>query len=190
MGIVHHVGHGPFMDSEGNTAISLLKNTEIVNPGQYDVDNFKATDMVNKWGGKNKWVVLHTCNTLKDPKWKTAMGTTHGVFGFATVSDDNTKVPNFFFSNALEGNTLYNSWRDATGDALGNLPAPTHFNEDGTLDYSHDTVDMVAVAYFKTSKQKSTDHLPDKGDIAPEGGTGDEVIHSAWNCRTGDEVTL
>ncbi len=186
----YHVGHGPFMDSEGNTAISLLKNTEIQKPGQYDGDDFKATDVVNKWGGKNKWVILHTCNTLKDTKWKTAMGTTHGVFGFATVSDDNNKVPDYFLSNALEGNTLYNSWRDATGDALWNLPAPTHFNEDGTLDYSHDTVDMVAVAYFKTSKQKSTDHLPDKGDIAPEGGTGDEVIHSAWNCRTNDEVTL
>jgi hypothetical protein len=187
----YHIGHGYFPDkTTGDTALSLLHTTELGTPGQYDGYEFKAAEIQNKWGGKNKWVVLQTCNTLKDTKWKTVMGTTHAIFGFATISDDNPDIPNYFFSNALEGKTLYYSWKSATIDALKNKPAATQFNPDGTLDVTRNTVDMVAAAYFKTPTQKSMDHLPDKGDIAPDGGPDDEPIPYAWNCHTGDDVIL
>ena len=185
----YHAGHGSFIGqlTPGNSSLIISKPGI---SGNFNGDWFNAQDVQNKWGGKNKWVVLHSCNILKDKKWGDVLGTTHGVFGFATVSDMDPDVPNQFFSNALEGKTLYYSWKSATCDALRDTPAATHFDENGELDYSHDTIDIVAAVYFKTSKQKSTDHLPGKGDIAPDGGPEDVPIPYAWNCHTGEEVPL
>ncbi len=186
----YHTGHGSFLGdgTPGNTSLVISKPGET--GGNFDGDWFNAQDVQNKWGGKNKWVVLHSCNILKDDKWGDVLGTTHGVFGFATVVDMDPDVPDFFFTNAIEGKPLYNSWRDATRDALRDTPAATHYNPDGTLDYTHDTVDVIAAVYFKTPTQKRLDHFPDMGDIAPEGGPDDKAVRYAWNCHTNEDVIL
>ena len=185
----YHTGHGSFLGqgTPGNTSLVISKTGDT--GGNFDGDWFNAQDVQNKWGGKNRWVILHSCNILKDNKWDNVLGKTHGIFGFATVTDMDSDVPDYFFTNALQGKTLYYSWKSATIDALRDTPAATQFIN-GELDYGNNTIDIVAAAYFKTSTQKSMDHLPDKGDIAPDGGPDDEVIRSAWNCHTGVDVIL
>lgn len=65
----------------------------------------------------------------------------------------------------------------------------TNFNPDGPLDESHDTVDIVAVADFKTETQQSTDHLTDEEDIAQDEGPSHQTV-SSWNCQTNEDVPL
>ena len=181
----YHVGHGSFVDKTGNSSLMLLSTTET--NGNYDGIYFNATDVKNKWGGKNKWVVLQTCNNLRDKKWGSVLGTTHGIFGFANVSDNRAAVPDDFFVNALLGETLYDSWRSATVNNLGGLKVASGIDENGNLT---GRVNITAVVYFKTREQALHDHLPD-GEIAPEGDQNNlDPFSIAWDCGSNNEVDL
>jgi len=182
----YHVGHGSFIGqiSPDNSSLALLKTTET--NGNYDPEYFNALDVKNKWGGKNKWVVLQTCNNLRDKKWGMVLGTTHAIFGFANVSTNDDGVPSTFITNALNGQTLYNSWRKATTDELKGYKVASGIDGNGNLE---GRVNITAVAYFKTREQASKDHLPD-GEIAPEGDPNSKGIIIAWDCGSNKDVDL
>jgi PKD repeat protein len=183
-----HVGHGSPPDNTGSTDIILLKTTESNEDGQYDGYSFKASDIQNKWGGKNKWVILASCYTLKDKKWGQKMGTTHGIFGFSTVSNNKAALYNEFLSNAISGKTLYDSWFLATTLELKNDDVSSYYTADGKP--AKDPKYIDAVVFFKTQEQMKRDHLPD-GDIAEDGDPNNiDFFYDAWNVHTREKVTL
>jgi hypothetical protein len=184
----YHTGHGSFIGkpSPGNSSLVLLKPP--MTNGNYDNEYFNAQDVQNKWGGKNKWVVLHSCNILADKKWGGALGTTHAVFGFATVSDMDDNLPYYFFDNALSGETLYDSWRSATTTAFKDTDVSTYYEDDGSLG-KDGRVNITAAVYFKTEEQMKTDHLPDQGRIAPDSYYPNFTIY-AWDCGSNEDVNI
>ncbi|MDP3564736.1 MAG: hypothetical protein Q8R70_09630, partial [Methanoregula sp.] len=187
----YHTGHGSFIgyDTPGNSSLGLLKSTE--NNGNYNYNWFNAQDIQNKWGGKNKWVVLHSCNILGDKKWGGALGKTHAIFGFSTVSDMDSNLPYYFFDDALKGETLYNSWRSATVKAFKDTNVASYYKDDDVL-VKDGRVNITAVVYFKTEEQMRKDHLPEagSGEIAPDGVQNTRAKIFAWDCGSNKDVEL
>jgi PKD repeat protein len=183
-----HVGHGFPPDSDNNTALQLLR-TKSSDGMNFDAYPFYASEVKNKWGGKNKWVVLQTCYTLRDKKWGQNMGTTHGIFGFSTVSNNKPALENTFLNNAIEGKSLYDSWYLATTLELKNDDVSSYYTPDGKP--AKDPRYIDAVVFFKTQKQMSQDHLPGYGDVAEDGDPNDKnFFYDAWNVHTREVVTL
>lgn len=183
-----HVGHGYPPDRNNDTALQLL-STKSSDGMNYDGYQFFASEVQNKWGGKNKWVVLQTCYTLKDKKWGQKMGTTHGIFGFSTVSNNKAALEDTFLNNAIDGKSLYDSWYLATTLELKNDDVSSYYTADG--EPAKDPKYIDAVVYFKTEKQMSQDHLPGYGGVAGDGEPNNiDFFYDAWNVHTGEKVTL
>ena len=73
-----NVGHGsysPLPENQHNNGIDVGGWRGIVSP----------SDVEGKWGDKNKWIVISSCEVLRDPRWAKAMNTTHGILGFETT---------------------------------------------------------------------------------------------------------
>lgn len=184
----YHVGHGSFQDkTTGNSSLVLLKSTET--NGNYDGDWFNASDVHEKWGGKNKWVVLQSCNILADKKWGGVLGTTHAIFGFANVENNDPGLPENFLGNALKGDTLYDSWRSATTKVFKDTDMAIYYEDDGSMVKGRKNI--TAAVYFKTEEQMKSDHLPDAGTghIAPDDIDPDFIFY-AWDCGSNKDVEL
>ena len=174
-----HIGHGAKNEITGDTFLGLRDFTNsYVTP--VDVDE--------KWGGKNKWVVLVSCDVLSDENWGKALSTSHGIFGFKTASYNNPALPSAFFHYAMEENrTLYDSWHAATRDVLGGSTVYTKYiwiNGTPVADKINGTeIPISAGVMFKTAPQLNNDHLPGYGNVEPD---SDSNIHGAipmfWNC--------
>jgi hypothetical protein len=192
-----HVGHGypPDNNHNGNTALQLLRSTE--GNSKYEGYQFFPSDVQNKWGGNNKWVVLQSCLVLSDPDWGKVLGTTHQIFGYSTVTwmDDRLapEVSRKFIAYAKKGDTLYDSWFLATKEEYsGHHVGKVVQLQSGqyVLDDKQDTPLFGAVR-FKTLDQRDQDHLPGTGGlVASEGDPGNTKSYlTKWNCDTGETVT-
>jgi hypothetical protein len=187
-----HLGHGG-LDSAGHTAI-ILPTTYNPATGDFDGDWLYPGEVTQKWGGKNKWVVLQDCWILQDPEWGTVLGTTHGIFGFTTPTVIKSALPTVFLQYAKDGKTLHDSWYDATTELYHGEKMGTTFimGPDGKLrlDNYNNTVNISAAVRFKTRPQRDQDHLPGLGlYIAPDGDPANsESVPSGWDCTTGERV--
>ncbi len=187
-----HLGHGG-LDSAGHTAI-ILPTTYNPATGDFDGDWLYPGEVTQKWGGKNKWVVLQDCWILKDPEWGTVLGTTHGIFGFTTPTVIKSALPSVFLKYAKNGDTLYDSWYKTTTQLYHGEKMGTTFimGPDGKLrlDNYNNTVNVSAAVRFKTLPQLYQDHLPGLGlYIAPDGDPANsDSVPAGWDCTTGERV--
>jgi hypothetical protein len=162
--------------------------------GDFDTASLYASEITTKWGGNNKWVILQNCYILNDINWGNVLGTTHGIFGFTTPTDTKSVLPSKFLGYAKNGNTLYDSWLDATHDVyyMDIVPTKTITGPYGKTrwDNYNNTVFVHAGAIFKTSTQRDQDHLPGFGVVAPDGdpNINGEAVPNNWNCSESREV--
>lgn len=194
-----HMGHGypsyfigengkPFPQpghTDGHTSIQLFDQN-------YNVVEFQASQIQNKWGGKNKWVVLQSCYILEDGDWGMKLGSSHGILGYTTAVDMLPGISSEFLMNSIdEKKSITASWKDASKKIIGKNPAPTHYGVDNKPDYTHDTTDTVVAVIFKNEDQYKNDHLPGLGEyIAPDGPDDGKWVRHGWSCATGNEVDL
>jgi len=174
-----HVGHGAKNKTTGDTFLGLR---------DFEDSYVSTSDVEKKWGGKNKWVVLVSCEVLSDEKWGKALSTSHGIFGFNTSGVNDTQLPSEFFHYAMEENkTLYDSWHRATKNVFGKTHVCTEYNwinDTPVADYINGTkISISAGVRFKTSKQLYNDHLPGYGVVEPDGDPdSNESIPLFWDC--------
>ncbi len=131
------------------------------------INTVDAGDVTGKWGGKLKWVMLDSCNILKDENWHKALVTTHGILGFSTDSGVNLTFPDTFTKYALNKDyTIVDAYKQATIDT---------YHDDNT----------TATVITKTSDQYYQDHFPGTGPMASDGdpNSNDYKIRH-WNCRS------
>lgn len=174
-----HTGHGAKNRTTGDTFIGLQ---------DFEGSYVSTSDVEGKWGGKNKWTVLVSCEVLSDEKWGKALSTSHGIFGFNTSSVNDPALPPAFFHYAMEEKwPLYDSWRRATKKVLGKTSICTEYIwKDGSpvADYVNGTnISISAGVLFKTREQLYNDHLPGYGTVEPDGDpNSSKVIPMFWNC--------
>ena len=78
-------------------------------------DYFVAEDVFKKWGGKNKYVMIDSCYTLRDWMWGNALSTSHGILGWTSTSSVRTDFPDTFFGYAISQKmTIKNAYKLAT----------------------------------------------------------------------------
>jgi len=131
-----HLGHGVYdLFVFGKTKL-VLSNGE----------SLHADEVKGKWGNKNKWVYLSSCNILDDLSWEDAMNTTHGIFGYKTRSKTGRISP--FIDYTMKRDTLAHSFQR-------------------TIE-THDTDERISVVIFSNRDQLLTDHLPSFGSVAPD----------------------
>ena len=161
--------------------------------------NVYESNITNKWGGKNKWVILQACYILNDSDWEYALGTSHGILGYLTPTnmggDINRELPEKFLTYAKNGNTLHDSWYKATRNIYQNQKVGQYYILNSKGDYELDnhnyTTDIVAGTIFRTAQQKDTDHLPGIGQtIAPDSSNSNLFVRDAWDCANGNYVTV
>ncbi len=174
-----HTGHGAKNRETGETFLGL----------QDFLDSYVSTsDVEKKWGGKNKWTVLVSCEVLSDQNWGKAMSTSHGIFGFNTSSVNDPRLPSAFFHYAMEEKLpLWDSWYRATTEVLGDTKICTEYIwKDGrpVADYVNGTnISISAGVMFKTREQLYNDHLPGYGSVEPDGDpVSSKIIPLFWNC--------
>jgi hypothetical protein len=149
-----HFGHGDYDDAE-----------EIGRRGQLALSWYTTlypSDVKRKWGDKNKWVFLISCDTLKDDSWHDALVTSHGIIGFSTnVAPSDTFINQFFgFATYPQYNySLVDAYQNAT---LTTLP-------------KHGTAKVI----FKNQDQLLYDHLPGFGTIEPD-DFDDTFVTKEW----------
>ena len=191
-----HFGHGgpkKRYDNLGNLIPNLGNgHTFLALPGSADV---YPNNITEKWGGKNKWVILHSCYILSDLDWAKVLGTTHGIFGFATVTNyDQKNTPELyvkFLMYAEGGKTLYDSWYRATKEVYHNQKVGTTWvmNAEGTYwvldNYAHQD-NIIAATIFKDKTQRDTDRLPGSiGYTIANDNPADTYVRDSWDCHTG-----
>ena len=167
----YHSGHGgdagkaslPFNQSLPNITALLLKGYS--NP--LDVGNFIISGSVYKeWGGKNKWIMLDSCNILHDESWHDALSTSHGILGFYTQSAVNQTFPHTFLNYAFNNSyTIVDAFKQTT------------------LDTYHDP-SFIAAVITKTHDQYLYDHFPGTGYLAAD-NLSDTYFIRHWECLHG-----
>lgn len=145
-----HFGHGE-TDGNGNTFIDL---------NWYQ--NLHANDVKGKWGNKNKWVFLDSCDILNDESWKNAMAGTHGIFGFSTEQASGYTLIDQFYAYLRPPNnsTLTQAFLNASKDEVHG--------------------GAIAKVIFKNEYQYENDHLPGYGIVAPD----DYSNNTHWFIKT------
>lgn len=149
-----HFGHG----NEGE--ILMYENLSYL---QY-------SDVIKKWGKKNKWVMIDSCSVLTNEsvgkRWGQALNTSHGILGFATEVQyewDGTPYINKFFEYALKNNqTIMDAYRNATIETA--------------QPYTY------GAAVFHNKYQYEHDHFPGHGEVAPDASLNDEPYYRSWQC--------
>jgi hypothetical protein len=160
----YHMGHGH---------TDLLLDNGAVLPWSYIVlsgwpnptSAIHPDDVRKKWGGKNKWVFIDSCNVLVDKQWGGALNTSHGILGYSSFVYTSTDLPNAFFYNAITRNeSVVQSYYEAT---MTSGAGPT------------------ATIIFATPEQIYHDHLPGHGTIAPDESPDNNVVYYADWCARG-----
>ena len=163
----YHSGHGVDpLHAQGNVigTIIMLKNyNEILTPPFYQ-GGIVAQDVNQKWGGKNKWVMLQSCRILSDRKWDNALTTSHGILGYSTSTNENREFPNVFFNYAIDQQEpIVTAYKDATMEVFND---PT----------------IHGAVVVKTIDQYTNEQLPGVGYTAPDGDPGIKPIYRDWPC--------
>jgi len=165
----YHVGHGGIYSNDLYKTYIMLLYSDM---NEYALD---PSEIQQKWGGKNKWVILSSCYLLRDGRWVTAMGTTHGILGFSTITYAH---PDFMAT--FIGYAKTESVRDAYFDTVYQLFKNTWVDTaDGRKKGEH----LTAKVYFGNSNQAKNDYLPSmvpgKG-IQPDALPTDPIFEYQW----------
>lgn len=190
-----HSGHGgpkKYYDNQGQEIKDLGNDhTFLELPGSVRV---YPNDITEKWGGKNKWVILQSCYILSDLDWGNVLGTTHGIFGYASVTNmhaqETPELSVKFLKYAESGETLYDSWYRATKEVYHNQKVGTTWvmNAQGywELDnYAHQD-NIIAATIFKDDIQRETDRLPGSiGYTIASDNSANTFVRDSWDCHTG-----
>jgi len=150
-----HIGHGgKDLIFWGNTFLALGNGQSL-----------HASDVEGKWGGKNKWVFLDSCDILDDNGWGKALVTTHGIFGFSTYEKSGPSLVDQFFAYATWPQYRYSlaqAYKQATIDEVD---------------------DATAKVIFDNEDQYLNDHLPGMGIVAPDENPDDDYDYQTnWSC--------
>ncbi len=122
-------------------------------------------DVNKKWGNKNKWVWIQSCNVLSDKRWGGALNTSHGILGYSSYEWTSWNLTNYFFENSINDNrSIAQSYYIATVKAQ--------------------TGPMATVIY-RTQDQLYNDHLPGHGIIAPDESPDDNIVYYVDWCSEG-----
>lgn len=134
-----HFGHGG-TSSNGSTFLALNWYNSLF-----------ASEVSGKWGDKNKWVFIDSCDILSDDSWKYALHGTHGIFGYSTEEANDYRLIDQFYTYAtVENYTLANAFFNASKDEV-RLPQGA-----------------IAKVIFANKDQYENDHLPGFGSVAPD----------------------
>jgi Family of unknown function (DUF6345) len=124
-----------------------------------------ASDVTQKWGGKNKWVMLQACNILDDYDWGNALTTSHGILGYSTTTGENSNLPNVFFDYAINQKMpIVEAYRRTTKEIYNNAS-------------------IIGVAVFKTDDQYNNEQFPGVGYTAPDGDPTASPVFYPWHCN-------
>jgi hypothetical protein len=164
----YHSGHG------GDALnLSLITSLPLKGySGPWDVGNYiTAPDVFKKWGGKNKWVMLDSCFTLRDKNWGRALTTSHGIMGWTSYGSVRKEFPDKFFEYAIGDKwKIKEAYKKATIDI-------------------EQTDNMSAAIITKNKEQFLNDHFPGQGSMAPDGDPLSlEVYRRQWMCKSGNET--
>jgi hypothetical protein len=162
----YHSGHGvDLLHLQGSLGtIIMLKNyNEMLIPPFYQ-GGIVAQDVNQKWGGKNKWVMLQSCNILVDRRWDNALTTSHGILGYSTTTGENSELPNIFFDYAInKKEPVVLAYQYATQDV---------FNDPN----------IMGAVIVKTSDQFNNEQFPGIGYSAPDSDPSVKPIYWPWPC--------
>lgn len=156
----YHYGHGE------NGKILLYENSSY----------FQPIDVIGKWGNQNKWVMIESCEVLPNEtignSWGHALGTSHGILGFASKSQfsygSGSLFVNKFFEYALKKNeTIANAYMDSTRET--------------------EPSDRKGAVVFKNRYQFDHDHFPGHGEVAPNEESGANIYYFTWPCKGATE---
>jgi hypothetical protein len=209
--ILHwHTGHGRYDDQHPEESglaiidITKLEYCKINHPREcviihgFSICDVKRTfcdirdytdiltplEVAGKWNKKNKWVVLSSCQVLRDNRWNNALGTTHGIFGFSSDSKADPSLSYQFFKYAMEDRLpLVEAWRNATIDVYnGDTVSVPVIPPPGGFSYYPVQVPITATVRFANEAQYNNDHLPGYGIVEPDGNPDDVVKVESWDC--------
>lgn len=126
-------------------------------------------ELQKMWGKNNKWVMIDACQVLDDLTWGGALNTSHGIFGYKTDvgASSGTYMTQDFFDNAFQGETLFDSYRNATKYGA---------------QYSNVT-NVRGAVIFHNIQQAQGDHLPGYGTIEPDANPDDAPWETNWSCQ-------
>lgn len=161
----YHSGHGidrAHMQGALGTMIALKDYSDIL--AAIHQGGIFADDVNQKWGGKNKWVALQSCNLLRDQNWGKALTTSHGILGYSSSTNVNSALPELFFEYVIDKKyTVISAYMESTKRAY------------------HDS-NITAAAITRTVDQWNNDQFPGIGYMAPDGNSDDNPIYYEWNC--------
>jgi hypothetical protein len=191
----YHTGHGTYnKNNQEKTGLLLPNYTEyqecLKDPPIYrgtgcDKDDYRTyspifltpSDVTGKWGNKNKWIIISSCQILSDPQWAKGLTSTHGILSFET--DEKAvpaeKLPIAFFNYSMDKKeTLANAWIDSTIDTFDGSKVTDP--QSGNLER------MRAAVLFSNEKQFLNDHLLGFGTVEPDADPKDPVFYYSWEC--------
>jgi hypothetical protein len=167
----YHSGHGadgsktPVFGGLTSATYLQLKKWWIVNPFAHTVS---AGNVENKWGGENKWVMLDSCNLLKDKNWGNALTTSHGILGYSTDSWVRQDFGDMFFGYAIDQKkTIVDAYKMTTIEIY-------HSDE------------STATVIARNATQIKMDQFPgiEGGHMEPDGDlASNQRYRYNWNCR-------
>jgi hypothetical protein len=163
-----HSGHGIDAGHLSGTILATgiipLKqwNYDASNPPFFYNNGINALDVSQKWGNKNKWVMIDSCHVLSDEMWGQALTTSHGILGYSGVSYVNDRLPDLFLDSVINQNlTMVDAFQLTTTTLFDNTSA---------------------VAIVK-SKKTYNDHFPGVGYMAPDENGFTDPIYIEWPCN-------
>jgi len=158
----YHFGHGYedwLLDPDAEICLHNWK------PG-YNIADVNADEVEYKWDEDNEWVIIHSCEVLKDhDDWGHALKYSHAVMGFETDVPMSPYVINNFLVQAIDYDmTVYQAYRRATKHAFNNP-------------------NIIAAAIFDTVEQMDNDHLWGQGVVMPDEYPDDnDYWYVSWTC--------
>jgi PKD repeat protein len=164
----YHFGHGNYSQALEFYEYRLETDGTTPNPEQpYLKYSIHYLELDKTWGNKNKWVLIDACSVLENNRWGQALGTSHGILGFASTKNPSQDLPNLFFKYALDENqTVLRSYKQATFESF--------------------TKNVTAAAIFDNDDQWDRDHFPGHGEVAPDETPNDiPVRYETWPCGGG-----
>jgi len=142
----YHNGHGGlYLNDKTQSFIWLLNPDHSGYP-------LASSEITQKWGGENKWVILSSCSVLRGSGWKNVLGTTHGILGFNTTTYAHPEFMATFVEYAKTESVLQ-AYFDTTRQLFGETRVTT---ADGKVKGER----VTAIAYFGNSIQAENDYLP------------------------------
>jgi hypothetical protein len=165
----YYSGHGvDALDLNGFLfTVIAMKNFKLnaLNPPLFYDGGVNALDVRQKWGGKNKWIMLQSCKILSDRLWDDSLTTSHGILGYSSDVGEYPQLPNVFFNYAIDKKyPMISAYLEATRDVI---------NDER----------RIASVIVKTEDQYNNEQFPGVGYRAPDGTANDDPIYWSWTCK-------